>query len=78
MSDADFSLIVKWIVATLCAIVLGMMFALMIGLFDPLVDNKEIFKIISPAFSGVVGGLLGFVGGLKVNAAKKDKQDEVL
>lgn len=70
----DFTFVVKWTVVTLCIVVIGMVSALMIGLFDPLVDNKEIFKIISPAFSGIVGGLLGFMGGLKVSSNERVKE----
>ena len=31
---------------TLCVVIIGMVAVLMAGLFDPLVDNAEIFKLI--------------------------------
>ena len=43
---------------TLCIILLSMVGALLIGLFMPnnVVDNKDIFPILAPAFSTIVGG----------------------
>jgi len=31
------------------------------------VDNAEIFKMISPAFSTLIGGMIGFLSGIKLN-----------
>jgi hypothetical protein len=36
-------------------------------LFDPLVDNAEIFKLISPAFQTIVGGFIGLLAGVKLS-----------
>ena len=53
-------------VMKMCAFVLGMImvavvFTMMIGLFVPntVIDNNEIFKIIGPAFSTIVGAFVG-------------------
>ena len=43
---------------TLCVVIIGMVAVLMAGLFDPLVDNAEVFKLISPAFQTIVGGFI--------------------
>ena len=51
---------------TLCIVVVGMVGVLMAGLFDPLVDNAEIFKLISPAFQTIVGGFIGLLAGVKL------------
>ena len=52
---------------TLCIVVIGMVGVLMIGLFDEKVDNSEIFKLISPAFQTIVGGLIGLLAGVKLS-----------
>jgi hypothetical protein len=51
---------------TLCMVVLGMVVTLMVGLFDPIVDNSEIFKLIGPAFQTVIGGFIGLLAGIKL------------
>ena len=52
---------------TLCIVIFGMVAVLMVGLFDPLVDNNEIFKLISPAFQTIVGGFIGLLAGVKLS-----------
>ena len=64
MSDADRSFAVRAIILTLCTIVVVMTMFLLHGLVDPRVDNKDIFAIIGPAFQIVVGGFVGYLGGL--------------
>ena len=61
---------------TLCISVLGMVFAFLIGLWAKEVDNAEIFKMISPAFSTLIGGMIGFLSGIKLmqNEETKDKK----
>ena len=60
---------------TLCIILLSMVGALLIGLFMPnnVVDNKDIFPILSPAFSTIVGGFIGLLAGVKLS---HDEQEE--
>lgn len=57
---------------TLCVVVIGMVAVLMAGLFDPLVDNSEIFKLISPAFQTIVGGFIGLLAGVKLSHGETD------
>lgn len=59
---------------TLCISVLAMVFAFLLGLWAKEVDNAEIFKMISPAFSTLIGGMIGFLSGIKLmqNEDKKD------
>jgi hypothetical protein len=52
---------------TLCFSVLSMVVAFMLGLWAKEVDNAEIFKMISPAFSTLIGGMIGFLSGIKLN-----------
>lgn len=51
----------KMIAITLGAIMLSVVAVMMVGLFVPndVVDNNEIFKIIGPAFSTIVGAFVG-------------------
>ena len=60
--------------ATLCISVLAMVISFMLGLWAKEVDNAEIFKMISPAFSTLIGGMIGFLSGIKLmqNEEKKD------
>ena len=61
---------------TLCIILLSMVGALLIGLFMPnnVVDNKDIFPILAPAFSTIVGGFIGLLAGVKLS--HDDQEDE--
>ena len=60
--------------ATLCISVLAMVISFMLGLWAKEVDNAEIFKMSSPAFSTLIGGMIGFLSGIKLmqNEDKKD------
>jgi len=51
---------------TLCISVLAMVIAFLFGLWAKEVDNAEIFKMISPAFSTLIGGMIGFLSGIKL------------
>lgn len=53
--------IMKMAAATLGLIMFSVVFMMMIGLFFPneMIDNNEIFKIIGPAFSMIVGAFVG-------------------
>jgi len=61
--------------ATLCISVLAMVFAFMLGLWAKEVDNAEIFKMISPAFSTLIGGMIGFLSGIKLMQNDDKKKD---
>ena len=53
--------IMKMVTAVLAAIMLSVVFIFLIGMFMPneLIDNNEIFKIIGPAFSMIIGAFVG-------------------
>ena len=53
---------------TLTVILLSMVGALLIGLFNPAVDNAEIFKAVTPAFQTIVGGFIGLITGIKIGS----------
>jgi hypothetical protein len=59
---------------TLCVVIIGMVAVLMAGLFDPLVDNSEIFKLISPAFQTIVGGFIGLLAGVKLSHGETNEE----
>lgn len=63
---------------TLCITVLAMVISFMLGLWAKEVDNAEIFKMISPAFSTLIGGMIGFLSGIKLmqNEEKKPQCKE--
>jgi len=60
---------------TLCISVLGMVTAFLFGLWAKEVDNAEIFKMISPAFSTLIGGMIGFLSGIKLMQNEDSKKD---
>lgn len=59
---------------TLCVVIIGMVAVLMSGLFDPNVDNNEIFKLISPAFQTIVGGFIGLLAGVKLSHGETEEE----
>ena len=59
---------------TLCIVIFGMVAVLMVGLFDPLVDNNEVFKLISPAFQTIVGGFIGLLAGVKLSHGEAEEK----
>ena len=58
------------VTGTLCAVIVGMVVALMIALFSDKVDNTDIFKMITPAFQTIIGGFIGILAGLKISSSK--------
>lgn len=57
---------------TLCISVIAMVFAFLYGLYVKQIDNHEIFKMLSPAFQTLIGGMIGFLSGVKVST-QEDK-----
>lgn len=55
--------IFRVVTITLAAILVAVIAAMLFGLFNPLVDNKEVFAILSPAFQTIVGCFVGILGG---------------
>jgi len=62
---------------TLCISVLGMVAAFLLGLWAKEVDNAEIFKMLSPAFSTLIGGMIGFLSGIKLNQGEEKENENV-
>jgi hypothetical protein len=54
--------------ATLTTILLSMVGVLLIGLFNPQIDNTKIFEAITPAFQTIVGGFIGLITGIKIGS----------
>ena len=50
---------------TLCVVIVGMVFALCVGLFEKEVNNEDIFKLLAPAFQTIIGGFIGLLAGIK-------------
>jgi hypothetical protein len=61
---------------TLCFVVIAMTVSLLGGLFMPnsVIDNSDIFPIIAPAFSTVIGGFIGWLAAIKLNNAMKPEE----
>jgi hypothetical protein len=60
-------IVILMVSVTLCLILLSMVVVMCVGLFDPVVDNADIFKLIAPAFQTIVGGFIGLLAGIQVN-----------
>lgn len=56
---------------TLTVILLSMVVVLLVGLFNPIIDNAEIFKAITPAFQMIVGAFVGLVAGIKIGQSQE-------
>jgi hypothetical protein len=54
------------VTTTLCIVVLGMVGAMLIGLFDNNISNDKIFEAITPAFQTIIGGFIGLITGIKL------------
>jgi len=69
---------VDWVICmvagTLCLVILGMVGSLLAAIFDPTIPNEPILAVISPAFSGIIGGFIGMLAG--VNLAQHNAEDE--
>ena len=63
------------VTVTLCSVVVVLIGALVHGLFVKEVDNTKIFEIIGPAFQTIVGGLIGWLSGLKVGSHMDEVAD---
>jgi hypothetical protein len=70
--------IAQYMAFTLCFVIVAMTLCLLGGLFMPngLIDNKDIFPIVAPAFSTIIGGFIGWLAAIKMNNTE-DKDDTV-
>ena len=66
------NVILVTVVVTLCLVVVSMVASLLHALFSPEIDNKDIFAIIGPAFSTVIGAFVGLLGGLSITRKPTD------
>lgn len=67
MENSKLSTSVTLIVTfTLCIVVVGMVGAMIAGLFDNDVSNDKIFEAITPAFQTIIGGFIGLITGIKL------------
>jgi hypothetical protein len=71
--------IAKGMAWTLCFVIISMTLALLGGLFMPnkLIDNKDIFPIIAPAFSTIIGGFIGWLAAIKLNNVAEEENEPV-
>jgi hypothetical protein len=71
--------IAKCMAWTLCFVIVAMTLALLGGLFMPnkLIDNKDIFPIIAPAFSTIIGGFIGWLAAIKLNNVAEEENESV-
>ena len=70
--------IARMMAVTLCFVILTMTMCLLGGLFMPnsVIDNKDIFPIIAPAFSTIIGGFIGWLAAIKLNNASEESNDQ--
>jgi hypothetical protein len=66
--------IAKHMSFTLCFVIVAMTLCLLGGMFMPnsVIDNKDIFPIIAPAFSTIIGGFIGWLAAIKMNNATEE------
>lgn len=82
MEDKNKQDLINWIlkiaVGSLASIMVAVVIALIVALFVPneMVDNKDIFPIIGPAFNTVIGAFVGLLGGLSLNPNGGEKKEE--
>lgn len=66
MSEQDRSFLIRLAASVLAIVVLSMVGTMLVGLFDPIVDNEKIFGIIGPSYQMIIGCLVGLIGGMRV------------
>ena len=59
-------------VFTLALVIVTVVAVMCKALFDPAVDNKEIFAMLSPAFNTVIGAFVGLLGGISLSRPSKE------
>jgi len=61
------------VAGTLCLILLAMVGAFVGGLFvsNDIIDNKDLFPLIGPAFQTIVGGFIGLLAGVKLSGGEE-------
>jgi hypothetical protein len=59
-------------VFTLALVIITAVAVMCKALFDPIVDNKEIFAMLSPAFNTVIGAFVGLLGGISLTRPSKE------
>jgi hypothetical protein len=59
-------------VLTLALVIVTVVAVMCKALFDPAVDNKEIFAMLSPAFNTVIGAFVGLLGGISLTRPSKE------
>ena len=67
MKEKTLFIVIMMVSVTLCIILLSMVIVMCVGLFDPVVDNEDIFNLIAPAFQTIVGGFIELLAGIQVN-----------
>ena len=61
------------VTTTLCVVVIGMVGAMLVGLFDDNISNDKIFEAITPAFQTIIGGFIGLITGIKLGHDDNDE-----
>ena len=59
-------------VFTLALVIITVVAVMCKAIFDPNVDNKEIFAMLSPAFNTVIGAFVGLLGGISLTRPKRE------
>ena len=59
-------------VLTLALVIVTVVAVMCKALFDPAVDNKEIFAMLSPAFNTVIGAFVGLLGGISLTRPSRE------
>lgn len=76
MTERDRSFVIRAFVVTLMVSALSVVFVLLAGLFNPLVDNNRIFGIITPIAQQVTGALISILSSLvAIKATKNNGED---
>lgn len=62
------------VTTTLCVVVVSMVVAMLVGLFDNDVSNDKIFEVITPAFQTIIGGFIGLITGIKLGQTDDNQE----
>ena len=70
-SQKVITFILVLVVVTLAIVVAGVVFVMLVALFDERINNDEVFKLIGPAFNMIVGAFVGLLGGITISKPGK-------
>lgn len=69
--DKTIQIVLVIVISVLGLICLAMTGTLLYGFFNDSVNNDQIFEILGPAFSTIIGAFVGLLGGISLESSRR-------